>query len=96
MTRSLWDFDVSCGNFSVASFQFVKPLDTNEASPLADHVNVFSVLALRQVWQNSTLDHFLHCSLARATDQTISAESFNLLTMHLFPNSRFVNEKLLG
>ena len=30
---SLWDFDVSCelsGNFSVASFQFVKPLDTNE------------------------------------------------------------------
>ena len=33
--------------------QFVKPLDTNEASPLADHVNFFSVLALRQVWQNT-------------------------------------------
>ena len=39
---SLWEFDVSwSGNFSVASFQFVKPLDTNEASPLADHLFCF-------------------------------------------------------
>ena len=30
--------------------QFVKHLDTNEASQLADHVNFFSLLALRQVW----------------------------------------------
>ena len=57
-----------------------------------DHSNGYVLLlAAHQVRY-----HFLHCSLARATDQTISAESLILLTMHLFPNSRFGNEKLLG